>query len=449
MFTFNKLYNKQALYEAATSIVSKALLFPNKAKVMSYDEETLYNLSTHLPSHLDRLHKSLINRQFEFAPLLLREVVLNEKKRRLFIARWLDKFVDAVLYRRLDSAFESVFYPHSYSFRIHSHRKGLQRAIKQTSSVLHSFPNSFYVVRRDISSYFPSVDKNILLTKISEFVNPEDYLFQLLKQRIEFNYVSESVSHLTSLETQTDSVGIPFGTAIAGWFANLYLTKLDYELAATQCKVIRYADDYLVASEDRAQIEQCIGIFSQGFSSLNVKSKPSHEQNIVYKGLPNDSIFKNVKQVDYLGIIFRDKKILIGSRKIDKIKAIFKTVIDKKLHKRLKTKSIIERAEVGCLAVRKVFAGRQLGRQLTIDYFLALITEEEQLQILDRWLIEYIMYAATGYKHWRLGNLKHCSTKQLHNWGLISLLHRSRLLRHNNLDTGLKTMLNHKSLLIK
>jgi retron-type reverse transcriptase len=69
-------------------------------------------------------------------------------------------------------------------------------------------------VKRDVSDYFASIDHEILLNQLRQFVHEKDYLFRLLRQRIEFLYDEDAVLCRAN-------VGVPFGTAIACLLANI------------------------------------------------------------------------------------------------------------------------------------------------------------------------------------------------------------------------------------
>src|SRR5581483_6299943 len=102
-----------------------------------------------------------------------------------------------------------------------------------------------YVIKRDIADYFASVDHHVLLGKLAELIDPGDYLFRLLEQRTRFWYNENGHMRQAAL-------GIPFGTAIACLFANIYLTDLDREIEGIAgVNYFRYADDILLLSHDR------------------------------------------------------------------------------------------------------------------------------------------------------------------------------------------------------
>jgi len=78
----------------------------------------------------------------------------------------------------------------------------------QIAAHLAAAHSSLFVAKRDISSYFPSVDQNLLLRQLEHMVEPGDYLYQLLEQRVRFQFEENGAIH-------TAVRGIPFGTPIA------------------------------------------------------------------------------------------------------------------------------------------------------------------------------------------------------------------------------------------
>ena len=103
--------------------------------------------------------------------------------------------------------------------------------------MLRSTRVPLYLFKRDISDYFASVNHDILLAQLAQHIEPHDYLFKLISERIRFDYQDESGNH-------TAEIGIPFGCASACILANLYLTPLDRVIDGIPgVRYFRYADD--------------------------------------------------------------------------------------------------------------------------------------------------------------------------------------------------------------
>ena len=70
-----------------------------------------------------------------------------------------------------------------------------------------------------------------------------------------------------------------------------------------------------------------------------------------------------------------------------------------------------------------------------IDYYLKHVDDEEQLRQLDRWLAEQVLSLAFRNGH-RRGNFRRLPFARMRAWGLPSLRHRHRLLRHGALHSS-------------
>ena len=97
-----------------------------------------------------------------------------------------------------------------------------------------------YVLKGDISKFYPSVNHTILK--------------RILRQKIKDKKV------LSLLDTIIDSTGtetnVPIGNYLSQWFGNLYLNELDkrikhlYRAAAYE----RYSDDFIIGSNSKQEL---------------------------------------------------------------------------------------------------------------------------------------------------------------------------------------------------
>jgi len=90
--------------------------------------------------------------------------------------------------------------------------------------------------------YFASVDHEILLARLAQLADGDDYFSGSCSSGVRFHFHDEAGAHQAQ-------VGIPFGAAIACLFANIYLTGLDHQIERIpEIVYFRYADDLLVMS---------------------------------------------------------------------------------------------------------------------------------------------------------------------------------------------------------
>src|SRR5207237_3326243 len=130
---------------------------------------------------------------------------------------------------------------------------------------------------------------------------PGACLVGLLEQRICCLYQENVLAEQAAL-------GIPFGTAIACLFANIYLTGLDREIEnIAGVSYFRYADDILLLSHERAAAQQAAQIMEGTLSRLRLSLKATHGANLLLAGgSPTDSAFTPVAEFRHLGLLFRD-----------------------------------------------------------------------------------------------------------------------------------------------
>jgi retron-type reverse transcriptase len=150
------------------------------------------------------------------------------------------------------------FSTNSYAYR--EGNFGLDLCQARIAAVLRA-KKPLYVIKRDIADYFATVNHDVLLDKLAELVDPGDYLFRLLEQRTRFLYEEGGTPRQAIL-------GIPFGTAIACLFANVYLTNLDGEIESIAgVSYFRYADDILLLSQDHEAARNASQVLERSLST--------------------------------------------------------------------------------------------------------------------------------------------------------------------------------------
>ena len=153
-------------------------------------------------------------------------------------------------------------------------RKWLDNDIKGTK----------YCLKMDIKKFYPSINKNIMKNKFEHIIKDKDCLW-LINSIIDSN-----------------NDGIPLGNYTSGWFANFFLTDLDYFIKSV-LKIkyyIRYVDDLVILDGSKRHLHQVL---------LKISNFLEGEKLILKK---NYQVFKvDERGIDFLGYrFFRDKTIL-------------------------------------------------------------------------------------------------------------------------------------------
>jgi reverse transcriptase-like protein len=420
------VYSEAELCRAAVRVYTKPLFQWRKALATSTDGKTLYDFAAHGLRGLDSLHRLLERRNFRFRPAVALDYNFNGKRRTLFVSPWEERIVDLMLYRCLNRRLHHWFSPNAYAYRDSGY--SLDRCQSQVASVIRRASGLLYVVKRDISDYFGSVNHELLLGQLAEVVDPGDYLFDLLAQRVRFPYEREGILY-------TAQTGIPFGAAIACLFANIYLTSLDRRIESIAgISYFRYADDILILSPDRVLADAARHELESALAGLKLAMKPSHSVDLALTAARScGTDFPPANEFRHLGLLFRaGGHVALSRDKLRKIQNLFRFAFRRSRRRWKKIDDPQERAQA-LIAVAAGTIDKGLRNVAILDYYLKHVDDLEQLRLLDRWLAEEVLASVFGGH--KKGHFRHISFARLRAMGLPSLVHRQRLIHRGKIES--------------
>jgi hypothetical protein len=424
---WSSVYSEAELYRAAVRVYTKPLFQWRKALSTSTDGRTLYDFAVHGLRGLDSLHRSLERQDFRFRPAVALHYNFNGKHRTLYVSPWEERIVDLMLYRALNRRLHGWFSPNSYAYRDFGY--SLDHCQTQIASVVRSAQGVMYLIKRDISDYFASVNHELLLAQLSQIIDPADYLFRLLEQRIRFRYQSDEREH-------TAEVGIPFGAAIACLFANIYLTGMDRQIESIPgISYFRYADDILLLAPSRELACTAKLKLESSLAELKLGMKPSHSTDLALSAalLPGDTDFRPASEFRHLGLLFRaGGKVALSRDKLRKIQNLFRFAFRRGRRRWRKIADPHQKAAaLIALVIEAIDKG--LRNVAILDYYLKHVDDQEQLRLLDRWLAEEVLASIFGGH--KKGHFRRISFARLRQMGLPSLVHRQRLIRRREIES--------------
>ncbi|MGB8476594.1 MAG: reverse transcriptase domain-containing protein [Candidatus Acidiferrum sp.] len=419
------IYREADLYKAAVRIYTKPLFSWRKALFASTDKRDLYDFARSGLHNLAGIHRALVREAFSFRPAAALHRNFRGKRRTLYIYPWEERLVDLLLYRVLSARLHDWFSPNCYAYRLRGF--GLDRCQRRIATLLANTHTPLYAVKRDIANYFPSIDHELLLKQLAELIEPGDYLFRLLEERVRFPYEEEE-RELRATQ------GVAFGTPVACFFANVYLTPLDRRLDALQgLSYFRYADDLLLLTGNRETVERAIAQFNEGLGERKLRSKESHEKNVL---LFRDNIsaagFEGASRIRHLGLEFcAGGGVRLSRDKCRKICNVFRFAFRRKRAKLARIQDPRKRAEFA-IGTARLALEQSVRNVALVDYYLKHVNDEEQLRLLDRWLAEEILSIAFAGGH-RKSHFRMLPYRALRAMGLPSLVHRRRQIRHGQI----------------
>lgn len=426
LLRWRDVYTETELYRAAIRVYTKPLFHWRKALCSSIDGKTLYDFAARGLRGLDELHSALRREKFVFRPALALHYNFNGKHRTLYIAPWEERIVDLLLYRALNRRLDAWFSLNSYAYRERGF--GLDACQARVARTLDPARGPWYVIKRDIANYFASIDHQLLLDQLRTLLDCDDYLYRLVKERVQFLYEEDTAVYQAS-------IGIPFGTAVACALANIYLTALDRELEAIpDLAYFRYADDILLASRERDCALSGSKTLERVLSGLKLTNKQSHSANFVLAGIPvQDSYFDSASHFRYLGLRFSyEGSVSLARDKQRKIQNLFRFAFRRTRRRWSKLRDPRSRAEALGAIARETIA-RGVRNVAIVDYYLKHVNDEQQLRLLDRWLAEEVLSLIFGGHN--KGHFRRLSFAELRSLGLPSLLHRRRLILRGEIES--------------
>jgi RNA-directed DNA polymerase len=189
--------------------------------------------------------------------------VNDPKRRHIHKARVRDRVVHHLLYTYLYKLFDKQFICDSYSCRID---KGTHKAVDRlevfTRKVSKNYARDCWVLHCDIKKFFASVDHEILK--------------ELLNKKISDPDICRLLSDVIDSFNTGYSKGIPLGNLTSQIFANIYLNDLD-QFVKHELRIkyyIRYADDFVIVSRNKEQLESYIPFVGEFLKTLKLDLHP-------------------------------------------------------------------------------------------------------------------------------------------------------------------------------
>ena len=198
-------------------------------------------------------------------------IVLDPKLREIFAPAFRDRLAQQWLISLIEPTIDKQFIDDNFANR---KGKGTHAAIKRAQHFMRKEHNTHYC-QIDIKSFFPSIDRNVLLElwkkwflKLSydkETLLQIDYVAtQIIKQSpikptpiVSGNAeLLSSIPKNKSLFYAKDGIGLPIGSLSSQFFSNLYLNELD-QYVKHKLKVksyLRYVDDMMILGNDPKEL---------------------------------------------------------------------------------------------------------------------------------------------------------------------------------------------------
>ena len=221
------------------------------------------------------LHKHLVDKTYVHGGYMAFNIS-DPKPRNIHKAQVKDRLLHHVLYNALYPYFDTKFIYDSYSCRFaKGTHKAMERFILFGNRVSKNNTHACWVLKCDIRKFFAHIDHDILKAILKKHIEDRDILWL-------FGQVIDSFP-----------VGLPLVNLTSQLLVNVYMNEFDQFIKRElRCRYyIRYADDFIVRSEDKKYLEQVL-IQIEDFLKLQLKLS-LHPDKVFIKTLASG--------VDFLG----------------------------------------------------------------------------------------------------------------------------------------------------
>ena len=216
------------------------------------DKSDVQEFGARLFDNIIELHHDLAQFTYEHRGYQ-RFIISDPKPRIIHKASVRDRVVHHAIYQQLYLFFDRTFIADSFSCRLN---KGTHRALNRfrilVGQVSQNQTRTVWVLKCDIKKFFASIDQFVLEQILSEYITDRGILW-LLSQVI------------TSFNSVNLGIGLPLGNLTSQLFCNIYLNKFD-QFVKHKLKIqyyLRYADDFVVLSDDKSHLENILPVISQ------------------------------------------------------------------------------------------------------------------------------------------------------------------------------------------
>jgi retron-type reverse transcriptase len=206
--------------------------------------------------------------------------ICEPKKRYICAPAFRDRIVHHAIVQIISPIFTNRFITETFACIVgRGTHAAAARVVKYTRMAYRKW-GGYYVLKCDISKYFPSIDQDILKNIIANRIADKNLLW----------VINKIIQSHESFEQ--DGRGIPIGALTSQLFANIYLDGFDHYIKEV-CKIkyyVRYMDDFIIIHNDKKYLFEIL-----------CKIENYLHDNLKLNLNPKTSIFSGKQGIDFCG----------------------------------------------------------------------------------------------------------------------------------------------------
>lgn len=334
----------------------------SRANRIPIEEYSRYLLSDECIDDMD----SIIEGVFELSVPVRKTAVIGGKRRQIY---WYSERETILL-----SFFNYQLHCYDKCFIDNLHSGILGRQVKAIPIKIRSHHgiSNCYCYRTDIHSYGASIDRDLIIKTLKDFINDDPELLAFL-----IKYVSGNKCIENGVEYY-DAEAVKMGAPLTAFFENLYLNKIDHLMNRKAELYIRYCDDIIIYDNSLSHLSELRELFLNETAKLKLEINPKH-----------DNIYAPGEFVDYIGFTIAGNRQQLPAFTVIQAKNLVRANCKRILHLRRKynlgaTNAMILMAQSNNKILREIKA-----------HFKD-ITETDRLKYLDKYMIDSMRIVGLG-----------------------------------------------------
>lgn len=286
-----------------------------------------------LNTYATTLADAIRRRKYKPRPAVIRYVPKsNGGRRRLNIFQLPDAAVSNLVYKSLLNKNSARFSAYAYAYR---EDRTVHDAVTEIFNDFRKL-DRIYVAEYDFTGFFDQIEHKYLW----QVIDSERFVISPDERYIVSSFLSSSACELPNYPSnaQARNKGIPQGTSVSLFLANVACWELDRGLERLGVRFARYADDTLIWSEDYEKVVQAYYLINQCAKRMGVPINAAKSHGIsllTSSGKSHEMTHKT--NINFLGYTIGLEHIAINEKKIRDIKSRISYLVYQNLIQPLKS----------------------------------------------------------------------------------------------------------------
>jgi RNA-directed DNA polymerase len=212
------------------------------------DDVTIAAFEERKEYYLDLLHRKLRDGTYQPKPMKRVEIAKSDGGiRKLGIPAVLDRVCQQALVQRMGPIFEPTFLDSSYGYRPGRSPHEAMRKVWQELNAGYG-----WIVDADLRQFFDTIDQEKLIDLIAEEIS-DGRVLQLVRDILRAGVMEGGYWRPTL-------TGVPQGGVASPLWSNIFLTPFDRRMTAEGVQLTRWADDFVVLCQTRAEARRALAV---------------------------------------------------------------------------------------------------------------------------------------------------------------------------------------------